>query len=198
MDEVRYLAGISYLRLNDLARAKLHLRQLVSRGTHTRSTVLGDAHIALAEVYFLSGSFAEAAELLQVYTKEYPHGPSRAQAYLRLGQIAQKKGRREEAQRLFAKLKSDYPLSFEATLIPATEGGGAFFSVQVGVFRRLGNAQKLKRKLERKGHSPYIIETRRSRSTDYSVRVGSFATETEANRLAITLRKQGFETKVHH
>lgn len=196
LDKLYYLAGASCLKVDNIAHAKLYLNKIISN--YKRSKLLPDAYLALAEVHFQDRDYTEATRLLLLYLRTYPTGPSIPQAYLRLGQIAQKQGRWEESKYYFDKIKKDFPLSFEARLIPSLSSEeDFFFTVQVGSFNNLENARELKKKLEKGRYSPYIVEARSSGSTFYRVRVGRFKTKTEARHLAKELKKQGFQTKIY-
>jgi len=195
LGQLYYFAGVTHLKLNNLEKAKLYLGRIISR--HKNSRLLPDAYVALAEAYFMDEDYDKAGELLTYYTRTYPRGASAPQAYLRLGQIAQKKGNWEEAKYRFGKVKKDFPLSFEAKLIPSSEEEDFFFAVQMGYFNRLDNAKKLKKRLEKKGYSPYIVEIRSSQSTFYRVKIGKLESKTEARYLVNKLKKQGFDAKVY-
>lgn len=196
LDRMHYLAGVSYLKLNNTRSAKAHLSKIISE--YANSSLIDDAHLALAEAHFLEEDYDEAGRLLTHYVRTYPNEPSASQAYLRLGQIAQKRGGWEEAKYYFDKVKKDYPLSFEAKLAPSlVDEEDTFFSVQLGYFSSLDNAKKLKRKLEKKGYSLYIIEVRSAGSTFYRVRAGKLSSRAEAKHLANKLKKEGFEAKIY-
>ena len=140
----------------------------------------------------------KATELLLYHIRNYPTSSSLPQAYLRLGQIAQKGGRWEEAKFYFDKIKEEFPLSFEAKFVPsAAAAEESFFTVQLGSFGDLDNARKLKNELEGKDYSPYIVEVKDAESTFYRVRVGKLNSKAEAEYLAGELKKKGFEAKIY-
>jgi len=196
VDELYYLAGVSCLKSGDLVKAEAYLSSLISECK--KSHLIDDAYLALAEVFFIDEDYKNATELLTYYTKAYPKESSLPQAYLRLGQIAQKSGRWNEARSYFDKIEKDFPLSFEAELMPSLgDEEDFFFTVQLGSFNNLKNARKLKKALEANGYSPYIVEVRSSNSTFYRVRVGRLNSRSEAMRLANTLESQGFSAKVY-
>ncbi|PIU41040.1 MAG: hypothetical protein COS99_06805 [Candidatus Omnitrophica bacterium CG07_land_8_20_14_0_80_42_15] len=196
-DKFYYFAGIAYLKLDNPAKAKLYLNNIIREGK--RSDLAPDACLAFAEAYFLEENYDEAAKCLLEYTKTYPTNNSLPEAYLKLGQVYQKMGRWEESKFYFDRIKKDFPLSFEASLAPSTSssnGENFFFSVQLGVFNNLDNAKKLKKDLEDKGYFPYIVEVKSEGETSYRLRVGKLKSKTEAESLASELKKKGFDTKV--
>lgn len=195
-DDLYYLAGVSSLKTGELEKAKYYLNKIVSY--HKNSSLYADACIALADAYFLDEDHDKALEILLKYIRSYPSNPSTPQAYLRLGQIAQKKGTWEEAKYYFDKIKEDFPLSFEAEFVPSGANEDIFyFAVQLGSFNNLDNARTLTKDLENKGYDPYIAEVRSSDSTFYRVRVGKLESRTEAQYLANRLKKDGFQVKIY-
>jgi len=196
LDDLYYFAGIAHLKLNNTEKAKYYLNKIIAQ--RKNSKFYSDAHLALAEAYFLGEDYVKSSELFLGYVRTYPANPSTPKAYLRLGQIAQKKGTWEEAKYYFDKVKSDFPLSFEAEFVPADLSEGMFyFTIQLGSFGDLGNARKLRGKLKKKGYTPYIVEVRSSDSTFYRVRVGKLESRTEAQHLANRLKKEGFQVKIY-
>lgn len=196
MDELYYFAGVSCLKLNNTSRARLYLTEILSK--YAGSRLIPDAYLGIAESYYLEKDYPEASKYLLDYTRKYPSHESMPQAYLRLGQIAQKEGRWEEATLYFGKIRKEFPSSLEATLIPqGTDEESLFFTVQTGSFNKVENARKLKKDLERKGHSPYIEEVTSSGKTFFRVRIGKFESRKEAEQLSRKLKKQGYKTKIY-
>jgi len=196
LDDLYYFAGIAHLKLNNTEKAKYYLNKIISK--YKNSKFYPDAYLALAEAYFLGGDYAKSSELFLGYARTYPVNPSTPKAYLRLGEIAQKRGTWEEAKYYFGKVKNDFPLSFEAEFVPAGLNEDMFyFTIQLGSFGNLGNARKLAGKLKKKGYTPYIVEVRSSNSTLYRVRVGKVESRTEARYLADKLKRQGFQVKIY-
>jgi len=194
--KIYYYGGIAHLKLNNISKAKAHLGTIVS--DYRRSDIIADAYAALAEAYYKDGDYAKAGELLRHYLRNYPLNPSAVQAYFKLGQVAQKEGRWEEAKYYFDKVKKDFPMSFEAQLIPQVSDIEDFsFAVQLGSFKSLENARGLKARLKKKGYSPYIVEVRSSQSLFYRVRTGRLRSRIDAQSLADKLKRDGFEARIH-
>jgi len=196
LDKLYYIAAVSYLKLNDTTSSRAYLYKIIS--SYSNSTLVPDAYLALGDAYYTDEDYDESSNMYMHFTRTYPRDPSVPQAYLRLGQIARKLGRREEAKYYLDKVREDYPMSFEAKITPlVSSGSGGYFSVQLGYFSSIDNARKLKNELERKGYYPYIVEVRSSGNTYYRVRIGKEDSRVEAKYLAEKLRKQGFEAKIH-
>lgn len=65
------------------------------------------------------------------------------------------------------------------------------FSVQVGAFANLQEAEALREKLGRKGYDPYIVlDSSGGSKTLYRVRVGSFGDKGEAKRMVLELKRR--------
>ena len=58
-DDLFYVAGISYLKLNEPERAKYYLNKVVSQ--HKNSNLYDEAYLALAEAFFLSEDYTVKA-----------------------------------------------------------------------------------------------------------------------------------------
>lgn len=76
----------------------------------------------------------------------------------------------------------------------STEESAFSYAVQVGAFKNQKDAEILKKKLEKKGHKPYIKKITGAKNIKlYKVRTGSFASKEEAGTLLARLKKEGFK-----
>ncbi len=71
-----------------------------------------------------------------------------------------------------------------------------YYTIQVGAFRISSEAEALKRKLQKKGYTVRIVETKGDKKF-YRVRVGKFKSRAEAENMAIKItRNEGLKTIV--
>jgi len=73
-------------------------------------------------------------------------------------------------------------------------GGDGPFTIQVGSYRELSNAMRLKTSLEFKYSKVYIMDTDINGNKYYRVRIGKFKTKDDAYTLAKTLADEGYNT----
>lgn len=75
-------------------------------------------------------------------------------------------------------------------------GGSGPFTIQVGSYKDLSNATRMKASLEFKYSKVYITEAEISGSKYYRVRVGKFNSKDDAYTLAKTLADEGYNTLI--
>lgn len=78
----------------------------------------------------------------------------------------------------------------------ASSGGP--YTIQVGAFREMDNALRLKSGLELKYKGVYVIEASVNNTTYYRVRVGKFQGKKEAFALAKTMAEEGYSPIIMH
>lgn len=72
------------------------------------------------------------------------------------------------------------------------------FTIQVGSYRELSNATRMKKALEFKYNKIYVIATEINDTTYYRVRIGKFNTKNDAYSLAKTLADEGYSILITH
>ena len=75
-------------------------------------------------------------------------------------------------------------------------GGSGPFTIQIGSYKDLSNATRMKTSLELKYSKVYITEAEISGSKYYRVRVGKFNSKDDAYTLAKTLADEGYNTLI--
>ena len=75
-------------------------------------------------------------------------------------------------------------------------GGNGPFTIQIGSYKDLSNATRMKASLEFKYSKVYITEAEISGSKYYRVRVGKFNSKDDAFTLAKTLADEGYNTLI--
>lgn len=191
-----YYVGVSLLvkKRYDEARRKF---EAVRKKGRKKIDYLDEVDIRIADTYYYAGSTRKAYELYQQVMFTYPKSEYMPAVLKRLADIAEKRGRFEQAESYLRKIKRNYPQSFEARGVKGIhqlEAG--VYAVQVGSFIDVENAESLRTELSRKGYEPYIEKTKREGINFYRLRVGKYVSEAEAEALARELSRQGYSTTV--
>jgi tetratricopeptide (TPR) repeat protein len=200
-DELNYILGLSYLKEGKLDFAQNCFRKILS---NQKSKFNGQASLALADTYLVSGQFQKAEESYKALSAQQDKTAFQAALLYRLSQLEFKRGNSQLGNEYLLKLRRDFPLSPELRLDrgiqiinqpPADQSisDSGEYCVQVGFFESLSNANRLKDELSMKNFSSPYIE---SSSGGYRIKVGRFKTQREAIDLASQLSKEGFQTKV--
>ncbi|MCU0452796.1 MAG: SPOR domain-containing protein [Bacteroidetes bacterium] len=161
----------------------------------------------------------EAAKIYQNIVDNFPKDEWADDALYRLYQYYTSVGLYKTAEQKIAQLKLEYPFSTYAsegttvrpTMKPAPAAAepkrdapvtmttpgtvpvpkfAAAFTVQVGAFSALANAEELKRKFEKEGFTSNIFTITRGTTKLHKVWVGEFPTIDEAKRFAGEIKKQ--------
>lgn len=192
-DKAYYLLSLNYLKINDTDKAREKLTVLINNFKHSR--YLEEAKLAYADSYFIEQDYPNAKRLYEAMRSASPRLESII--YLRLSQCALKLGDWEEAKRYSVILKEKYPLSLESAVVTdIAEEKDLFFTVQVGAFTSLRNAQKLLEKLKERNFDAYLDESSPQGRHLYRVRVGRLKTLPEAKTLKNILDNEGYPTRI--
>lgn len=195
LDYAYYLLGLNYLKLNNTDKAREKLSYLLDK--FKTGKFIDAARLTYADSFFMDQDYAKAKDGYEELLKN--RSSLGSILYYRLGQCALKTGNWQEAKNYFNTLKSSYPLSLEAIqssgLIQA-QVDDLFFTVQVGCFANINNAQKLVEKLKSKDFPVYIDEIGAPDGRLYRVRVGKLKSRQEADGLKDILDKAGYPTRV--
>ncbi|MCK4244397.1 MAG: tetratricopeptide repeat protein [Candidatus Omnitrophica bacterium] len=186
-DLVQYRIGICYLKLGKYEKAEEELKKVFS---YTKSALFDDAQFARGEALYLGGNFAEAIKAYQQLTKEHPESSLLHLALFKLGMTYLKKGglpsggrdgEEKEALKYFKRVRTSYPLSFEAAksnrIIFQKEGP---FSIQIGAFVNLTRARNVARDFQKKGYDAYLLKKIKDKPWIYKVRIGNFKSRAKA------------------
>ena len=132
----------------------------------------------------------------------HPQTKLKAELYYRLSQVAYKKGDAQQGKEYFDKLKDAYPLNIESSpnkdlYLFSSPSAGLYYSIQVGAFSNITNANNLTNNLVQKGYPAYYIDEVNSQGKiSYRVRVGKFKLRDEALNLEKKLSHEGYPTKI--
>jgi tetratricopeptide (TPR) repeat protein len=193
--EQRYLMALSFLKLGNIEEAQKNL--LFIADNYPDSALKEDIILSLADSYYLAGKFETAEEYYKKLLDDFPDTAYASIAYLRLGETQRKLGAWKDSSESFRKVTDDYPFSLEAdSAKDYLRKEEHFFTIQVGVFAKKGNAQRISTLLNEKG---YVASAEKFYSKDklmYRVTVGNFESEAEAEKEAARLKEDGFSARI--
>jgi tetratricopeptide (TPR) repeat protein len=214
MDEVHYLAGLSYLKEGRYAQAREHFESVLKN--FSSSAFEEAANIGIADVRCLEGDFKGAGALYESMARKAAYRDFKPALYGRLRLVGLKTGNTEQAGKYAEKLRKQYPSSpegkdigglamseritrstpgVEQVAVRASAQGEVYF-VQVGAFGSRPNAERLKSKLVAQGYTVHIAESASGEKKSYKVRVGSENTHVRAQALKTELSSQGYPTTI--
>jgi tetratricopeptide (TPR) repeat protein len=193
-----YWRGQCRLVLKGFERAKADFeRLLASYPTHVR---LAAARLGLAECDAALHADDKALAGFELLYKD-PQSPFGAQALWGAASLRLRQGQAAEAKRLFTRIRTQYPASFEskaaqdrlaelakvpeATPVPATAPAKAGrFHVQVGAFSKRSGAVNLQKILKKRRY-PVLLQARKlGARTLYIVKVGPYKDRAAAENIA--------------
>ncbi len=194
-DELNYILGLSYLKESKLDLAQNCFQNILS---NSNSKYKQEASLALADTYLVSGQFQQAEDKYCKLIINDSNSILKPAILYRLSQLEFKRGNQQKGNDYWFKLKRDFPLSPELRLtkgittikISANETGE--YSIQVGFFINIVNANNFKNTLVSKNYPAYV----ESFGTGYRVKVGRFKLQKEAQDLERKLFQDGFQTKL--
>lgn len=173
-DEVYYLKGLSELKAKRFKDARESFEYILSR--YQRSARTFEAHLGIADSYFLEGNIGQALKLYNDILNKFPDDRNVALARQRIENCSRRP-------------------DFKPPEIPRGESG-QFISVQVGCFKNKKNAERLTQKLSRAGYDSYIETPTGAGERLYRVKVGRLKSDGEARGLAARLNGDGYKTKI--
>ncbi len=192
--EANYLTGASYANLFDFLTAKKNFAAIVQK--YKGTVYYEDAYLGLGDVELLQENIQEA---LKVYTEFYLTSPSKkrlATLYFRLADVNLKLGNKGEYQKYLDKLKTEFPMSFEARDARRLVDSDIFYTCQVGAFTNYENAENFIAGLKAKGYEVYSVLCMLSGKRLCRIRIGKFKTLPEAEALRKRLEKDGYYVKI--
>lgn len=198
--EAHYALGAIALRAGQTPEAQSRFRECLRSAP--APALAASAQIGLARSHFQRGAYAECREAcLDIMAKE-PANPRADEVLFLLAEACDRMGRGQEARacyrRVAAEFKSSpYAARAEARLagaggVPATSPGGGYY-VQVAALSSAAKAAEHAKRLADRGY-PVGVSTAPSPAGQlHVVRVGPYASRTDAERMAARLRAEGFE-----
>lgn len=195
LDAVYYWLGLSYLKMGNYLRAGDIFEIIINE--YPRSGLVDLSYISSGDSYFLIGDFKKAEERYKYILNAGGKFDLKPGVYLKLIQIARKKGEWDSAGNYLETLSRDYPDSLEARLSRELRQEDSFFSVQAGAFLQKSNAESLIAELKNKGISGYLAVESNGAKMLYKVRSGKFASRAQAAALDKKLKELGYSSRVY-
>lgn len=194
-DELNYILGLSYLKQGSALPAQDCFKRILNNQS---SKFANQAKMGSADAYLMQGQFQEAENIYKKLIEDDPNSNLKAALLYRLSQLEFKKQDAQQGNSYLSKLKKDFPLSFELKqnkglgLAKITIIDSGQYSVQVGFFQNIANANSLKIKLLSKDFPAYTENS----GAGFRVKAGKFNSLKEALDLEKRLSQEGFPTKI--
>ncbi|UCC95950.1 MAG: SPOR domain-containing protein [Candidatus Omnitrophota bacterium] len=194
-DEVLYFLGLTCSKIGEYKRARSYFHKLTKRFPY--SPFYEQTLVKVADTYFLAGDYSKAENLYREMEAKGSSFNYLPLVYLRLAQVASKEGRWQEKRKYLNLIKRKYPETCEMRYVDVLSSLGDFFTIQVGAFSKRANASRLKRELEEKGYSAYLIEERKKGYALYKVRIGKYKEKETVERVYLKLLSQGYPARIY-
>ena len=186
--EAHYLRGMARSRLKDASGAETDLNEAI-RLTH-HAEVKGKAMVELGELAFGRDNVPAAEAHFRQALQNLPEGKSPADiALYRLGCLYQRQGKWSEADEQFSQVMykfSGSPIANQSAVLSRCKA----WTIQVGSFEDIRNAQVLARQLNGQGMSASVESVTKDGKLKNRVQVGRHATYDQAVAALKELRKQ--------
>ncbi|MFA6217382.1 MAG: SPOR domain-containing protein [Candidatus Omnitrophota bacterium] len=199
IDQLYYLLGICYLKDGNYLRSSDIFEIILKE--FKKSPMKEEAALGLGDAYFFQNNFQKADACYQEMLSGKPQTKYKAMLYSRLSQTAYKRGDVEKGKLFSDKLKQEFPLNLESSAQSdicalADFSNGSFYTVQVGCFSSLTNANNLRNKLSKSGYDAFSEVSSVKGKQLYRVRVGKFSKRDDAAALENKLSQEGYPTKI--
>lgn len=180
----RYAQGLSFLGLGEPTQARAALEEVA----HNSSALHDDALLGVAQAWELDQRPERALETLEPLLGQ-PLSESGASILERLGALAERANRPDEARRARERLLRDYPRSIEAAsarahlAAAAQRPGAGTVAVVIGQFIDPSRAHALAAEARRSGFPNAQVITRgQGLAAIHVVRLGSYSSAAEARQ----------------
>jgi len=199
IDQLYCLLGLSYLKDGNYLRSSDIFEIILKE--FKNSSMREEAGLGLGDAYFLQKNFEKAEACYKDMLTAKPQTKYKAVLYSRLSEAAYKRGDVEGGKKFADKLKEEFPLNLESSIEKdncslAEFSNGTFYTVQVGCFSNLTNANNLRNKLSRSGYDAFSEVSSVKGKPLYRVRVGKFSKRDDAAALEDKLSQEGYPTKI--
>lgn len=192
--EIFYVEGVCLFNMEYYEKARDAFRKAIPYIQKPLSTEL---YIGIADTYFMQHNYDDAVSIYDQLLTKGSDTDYQAMLFYKLGRAYQGKSELAKSEYYFSQLHKKFPESFEAQLAKATTVGGNFFTIQVGCFTSMENAQSLYDDLKSKGYEAYITPLESRKGKLYRVRVGEFASRLAAEYMENQLKdKENLPTHI--
>jgi len=193
-EKVRCLVGRALLKLKRFDEARGYFMNVVENSKDKK--FLAEANIGIADSYYLDEEYRQARDYYEKVARSFPDSDSLNIVYYRLGDCYSKLENDSTAKEYYDKLMRLYPDSLEAKLLKGEGSGSVTYSVQVGSFNKMENAERLSGELKAKGFDANIRTVTVDGACFYRVKVGDYSRIRDAEDMARNLQNKGYTTKV--
>lgn len=193
-EQIRCLIGKALLKLKRFDEARDHFLKVAENSKDKK--FLAEANIGIADSYYLDGEYRQARDYYEKAARRFPDSDRLNIVYYRLGDCYSKLENAATAKEYYDKLLRLYPDSLEAKLLKGEGSGLITYSVQVGSFNRIENAEKLREELKVKGFDTSIQTVNVDGQSFFRVRIGSYSRMRDAEDMAKNLQNKGYAAKV--
>lgn len=194
--EVKYYYALSYLRLDDYAKARNILEQLLKENLDYG--VRDKCYLSLYDTHYMEGDYLQALQVIEKIKKISPRSEFISLVYLRLARVNLKLARWSAAREYLKKIVDGFPNSLEYHIAKQLLQEKQYFAVQVGAFVDRDKAEEVLNELKQKGEYAYVVETLDHRNRQfYRVRVGQLTLLDDAENLKDKLSKEGYPTRIY-
>ncbi|MFA5117891.1 MAG: SPOR domain-containing protein [Candidatus Omnitrophota bacterium] len=199
IDQLYCLLGLSYLKDGNYLRSSDIFEIILKE--FKNSPTREEAGLGLGDAYFLQKNFEKADACYRDMLTIKPQTKYKAALFSRLSETAYKRGDVESGKKFADKLKEEFPLNLESSIEKdicslGEFSSGAFYTVQVGCFSSLTNANNLRNKLSKSGYDAFSEVSSVKGKPLYRVRVGKFSKRDDAAALENKLSQEGYPTKI--
>lgn len=201
--EAYYALGAIALRQGQTPEAQMRFRDCLRSSPNP--TLAASAHLGLARCHFQRGAHGECrAACLDILAKD-PATPLADEVLFLLAEACDRMGRGAEARTYYRRVADEFrssPCAERAqarlgvrTALPVVTPGGRFY-VQVAALTSRVKAIEHARLLAERGYPAGVLAASSHPGDLNLVRVGPYATRTDAERVAAKLRAEGFEVMI--
>lgn len=182
-DEAYYYRGLAHYEMGHPERAKIDFATAIDRSS--RSDLKALARLALGVIAYDQGEDAAAEEHLRRSLKDLPEDqPPSDRAMYYLGASLQRQSRWSEADVYFNRLIWTFPASAQVSEAKRRVHG-RHWTIQVGAFSDLDNAERLVANLKGEGHPAFLWPKHTGGRLRYFVRIGRWGSyQRAASQLA--------------
>ncbi|MFH1093069.1 MAG: SPOR domain-containing protein [Candidatus Omnitrophota bacterium] len=186
--EILYLEGTCFMKLDMYEDARKVFKKAIP---FAKGNLVTEVYMGIADSYFMQKKYGQAVTVYeQIIDKTKNDEEFLAALYYKLGKSYQNESEWAKTKYYFDLLKTKYPDSFELELVKKNSVGGNFFTIQVGCFSNLKNAEKLQSDLKAKGYDVYVTPFNNNGQQLYRVRVGEFMSRLAAEHTEAVLQSQ--------
>ena len=193
-DQMRCLVGRALLKLKRTDEARDHFLKVLESSDDKK--FLAEANIGIADSYYLDEEYRQARDYYEKTARHFPDSDNMNIVYYRLGECYSKLDNETTAKEYYDKLLRLYPDSLEAKLLKGEGSGYISYTVQVGSFNKMENAEKLREELKARGFDANIQTVTVDGEFFYRVRIGNYSRLRDAEDMAKNLQNKGYTVKV--